>query len=197
MSCFKDQAVSERRWYRLHWGTSLGLCLVCAALAWSDWGGRKSVRVYATGTTVSTAVYGWPFTHIGYNLKEWWSCPWQDCPWWNCRALNLAIQVAAIAAVVFVLEKWARSKNRLQVRLLTLLILTSVLSVIFALAQFERPTLVGCELDPTGSVMRWHVRAPILFALACTIYAAGWLAMWLAARSAAAMRSLVAPWFKE
>ncbi|MEX2121205.1 MAG: hypothetical protein WD847_16550 [Pirellulales bacterium] len=189
--------MAERRWYRLHGVTLIGLCIVCAALAWSDWCGRKRIHVYATGTTVSTTVYGWPFTHIGYNLQEWWSCPWHNCPWWNCRALNLAIQLAAIAAVGFVLETWLRSNNRLQVRLLTLLILTAVFSVVFALAQFERPTLVGCESDPTGSVMHWPVQVPTLFALGCTIYTAGWLVARLAPRSVSALRSLVALCFKD
>jgi hypothetical protein len=160
--------MAERRWYRLHGITWIGLCIVCAALTEAV----NSAREVGT-------VYGWPLPYKSFP-EAWWYCPLRDCPWWNCRALNLAIQVAAIAAVAFVLEKRLRSKNRLQVTLLGALILISVLSVVFALAQFEPPMFPDCELDPTASAMPWPVRAPILFALACTIYTAGWLVARLA-----------------
>jgi len=154
--------VAERRWYRLHWGTLLGLCIVCTAFAWSDCVGEPWLNV-----DVVVALYGWPFPHELYP-EAWWYCPWRDCPWWNCRALNFGIQIAGIAAVVFALET-------------TLLTITSVLSVVFALAQIDLTWVIpDCELDPTGSLMRWPVRAPILFALGCTMYTAGWLVARLA-----------------
>ncbi|HUE71625.1 MAG TPA: hypothetical protein VMP01_12135 [Pirellulaceae bacterium] len=181
-----DSAV-KRPWYRLHWVT----WVVVVILVWTLINRELEARLVGLSLSfsyISDTLYGWPVDHLtvvesGSLLRR----PGQQLRFeyrWHYPQLvfNVVFCLLLSVSTVHVMELRLRSPNHMQLSLRSLLVVTAIAACLAGLAggniDFGLPW-VGVR---SSWLINWYdlrrpVRWPLIFALGCTIYSLGWLAL--------------------
>jgi hypothetical protein len=195
------ESTIERPWYRLHWGTWLAGFVVAGALAYCQTLYVPGDAPMVYGGYVDVTVHGWPLLCVERTESGHWIYqpklhrgPPTDIQYaWSGKplALNALAWVALLLGTLIAVETWLRRPRFFQVGLSELLVATAVIAAMLGWWYWDYHRFDSPSGNPeiiqlfrhfshspfVGKWMPWYPRLPVLFAIACSIYAAGWLAV--------------------
>ena len=185
-------SVPKRPWYRLHWVTWVVILLVIAALAY-----REQVAQRFDGGWVSTDQatmdldelrFGWPYAHLIHY--DFGSASMTSGWHWGWFGVNVVCCLLLTVFAASVVETRLRGPTPRQITIRFLLVVVAIAGVLMGLALQPDGWLVIMDFfgGVPATLVSWEgftnpVLWPMQFALACMIYALGWLALALLRRA--------------
>jgi hypothetical protein len=173
---------SSRPWYRLHWLTWLFVLAVIGSIAHQQSFGELGDGNRSGLVVDSETEFGWPMKHMTEHHK---SSAGNMLSSLDIReyellflplAFNTACWLVLLVATVFVVERRSRSGRPFRVSLASILSLVTVCCVLMVILSGALNYRIATIHFPRWEALTSPLSWPLLFALACTIYTAGWLA---------------------
>ncbi len=182
----------KRPWYRLHWVT----WVVVIILVWTLFSRGSEAGFRGIDSSFyyrKENAYGWPAKHL--TVVEWGTFLRPNNPptvehKWHVRELvfNAGFGFMLVLASVFAFELWMRTRKRTQLTLGSMLGLTAVAACLAGLASGSIDFWLPAVFIRSSWLISWYdlqrpVMWPLIFAMGCTIYSLGWLALALLRRA--------------
>lgn len=171
--------MNARRWNELHWVGGLALAAVCGALAWCYLIGQTESDRFGVIT-----FYGWPLCCSMQMTSSGGVSMHVDLFAW---VVDVAVLMAVAISTAVVGRRFAPWQGRWQIRLGPLLGIVGTLGVVARLLALDQT--IGLPGPDGWRELSQYLRVTdypaavyvaILFGVGCGVYAAGWLALWVA-----------------